>query len=129
MPLVRISLAHGKPAEFRRQIADVVHASLVEVFGIPESDRFQVIEEVDPANLFFPPSYLDVPHTGDIIFVQIVAREGRSPDLKRRLFARIAEQAAARAGHNPDDIVVVLVENSSPDWSFGRGVAQYAPPS
>jgi 4-oxalocrotonate tautomerase len=127
VPLVRISLARGKSPEFRQGIADAVHESLVEVFSIPALDRFQVVEEVDPANLFFPPSYMDIPHTGDIIYVQIVARAGRSLDLKRRLFARIAERAAARTEHNPDDIVIVLVENTSEDWSFGRGEAQYAP--
>ena len=45
MPLVRIDLARGKPAEYRRAIGDVVYAAVTDVLGAPKDDRFIVITE------------------------------------------------------------------------------------
>ncbi len=45
MPLQRIDLHSGRPAEQRRAIADAVHRALVETIGVPPDDRFQVISE------------------------------------------------------------------------------------
>ena len=46
MPLVRITLADGKTAEYRRAIADGVHHALVAAATVPADDRFQVVEQV-----------------------------------------------------------------------------------
>ena len=45
MPLVRIDLARGKPAEYRRAIGDVIDAAVTDVLGARQSDRFIVITE------------------------------------------------------------------------------------
>jgi 4-oxalocrotonate tautomerase len=45
MPLVRISLRHGKPAAYRRAIADGVYTALRETFNVPDEDRFITITE------------------------------------------------------------------------------------
>ena len=51
MPLVRIDLKQGKPAEYRRLVGDVVHDALVSSIGVPVDDRFQIIAEHEPAGL------------------------------------------------------------------------------
>lgn len=45
MPLTTIALHKGKSAEYRRAVADSIHAALVETLGIPADDRFQLIQE------------------------------------------------------------------------------------
>lgn len=127
MPLVRITLARGAGDETRRAIADAVHEALMATAGVPADDRFQVIDEVDPGALIFDPSYLGVQRIGPVVFVQIFLNVGRTVAVKRALYARIADELAARAGIRRDDILINLVEIERANWSFGGGVMSYPP--
>ncbi len=127
MPLVRITLAQGHSAAARRAIADGVHAALVEAAGVPADDRFQVVEEVAAENLIFSPSYLGIEKQGPVVFVQIVLNAGRTVEVKKALYARIAEKLAAAPGIRKEDVLVSLVEVTKENWSFGGGVMSYPP--
>lgn len=127
MPLVRIDLRSGKPAEYRDQVADAVHQALVDTIGIPADDRFQVIAEHDEHGLRYDPQYLGIHRDDDVVFVQVTLSRGRSIEQKRALYARIAELAAAKPGLEPRNLLVNLVEVGREDWSFGDGLSQYAP--
>jgi len=71
MPFVRISLKEGKSASFKKNISESIHSALVDAFGIPVDDLFQVIGEYDKENIIYPESYMGIKHTGDIIYVVI----------------------------------------------------------
>jgi hypothetical protein len=45
MPLVRIDLTTGRSPEAVRDIADAIHAAIVDVYGIPPRDRFQIVTQ------------------------------------------------------------------------------------
>lgn len=126
MPFVQITLLRGKPPEYVSAIADSVHQALVEEFKIPELDKFQVVREVEPHQLIFPSSYFDIPHTDRIVYIYITAKEGRTIDMKKRLYAKIADLINERTDLSADDIIIVLSENKAENWSFGRGLAQLA---
>jgi 4-oxalocrotonate tautomerase len=68
--------------------------------------------------------FMDLDRGQEQVVVQITLRRGRSPQAKRDLYARIADLAAAKAGIDPRNILVSLVETESADWSFGAGRAQ-----
>ena len=125
MPLVRISLRRGKPAAYRRAIADGVHRALVDAIGIPADDRFQVISEHDADGLIYDANYLGIARSDDIVFVQIALRRGRTDDMKRALYRRIAANLGDDPGLRAQDVLIALVENDLADWSFGEGEAQY----
>ncbi|MBS98328.1 MAG: tautomerase family protein [Oceanospirillaceae bacterium] len=105
MPLVRITLRKGTGPEFKQQISHSVHQSLVTTFNIPEEDRFQIIEEVDTENLIWPERYMGIPHSDQIIYVQITAKSGRSRAMKQALFRAIADEIHRRTQHNTNDLV------------------------
>lgn len=126
MPLVRISLRAGKPDVYRAAIGDAVHRAMVETINVPAQDRFQIITEHDAAGLLYDPSYLDISRTDDLVVVQITLNAGRTTEMKKALFARIAEHLATSTGMRREDVLVSLVEVSKENWSFGNGVAQYA---
>ncbi|MBI3931977.1 MAG: tautomerase family protein [Acidobacteria bacterium] len=126
MPLVRITVPQGVPAERRRALADGVHGALVETASVPPDDRFQVIEEVPPDNLIFSRTYLGLAHTGPMAFVQIFLNQGRTVDVKKALYARIADAGIA-AGFRREDVLVNLVEVTRENWCFGGGVMSYPP--
>ena len=125
MPLVRIELKRGKTADYRRALADGVYEAMREAIGIPENDRFIVINEHDADNLSYDRHYLGIDRSDDIVFVQIALRRGRAVEAKQALYRAIAERLGRAPGVRAADIFVTLVENGPEDWSFGDGVAQY----
>ena len=48
MPLARIDLPAGKPADYVRAVADVVYEAMIATLNAPKDDRFQVISEHAP---------------------------------------------------------------------------------
>jgi 4-oxalocrotonate tautomerase len=128
MPLVRIALRAGRSESYRRAVADSVHRAMVETINVPAKDRFQIVTEHDPSDLIYDPSYLDIPRTDGVVLIQITLNSGRSVELKKALFARIAALLSDNPGVRREDVLVSLVEVAKENWSFGNGVAQYADP-
>jgi len=126
MPLVRISLVKGKPAALRRSIGDAVHRALVETIEVPPLDRFQLLTEHEPGDLVYDSEYLGIARSGNILIIQITLSAGRSLEKKRKLYRRIADNLAA-LGLRREDVWINLVEVAKENWSFGNGIASYAP--
>jgi 4-oxalocrotonate tautomerase len=126
MPLVRIALRKGTKPEFRRAVSESIHRAMVETIKIPEQDRFQVLTEHDESGLVYDPSYLGISRSDGIIFIQITLSAGRSIDLRKALFAKIAANLRESPGVRPEDVLINLVETAKENWSFGNGAAQYA---
>jgi 4-oxalocrotonate tautomerase len=124
MPLQRIDVFAGSSAQTRR-IADAVHRALVEVIGVPEKDRFQVVVEHGAGSMIVAPEYLGLTHQSPVL-VQVTLTKGRTLEQKQHLYRRMAE-LVAEAGVPANELIVNLVEVSKEDWSFGGGVAQYVP--
>jgi 4-oxalocrotonate tautomerase len=127
MPLVRISLVKGKPETYRRKVGDAIHRALVEAVGVPPLDRFQIITEHEPGDLVYDSNYLGIARSADLVIVQITLSTGRSLAQKRALYRRIASNLASSVGLRPEDAWINLVEVAKENWSFGNGVASYAP--
>ena len=125
MPLVRIDLMEGKPAEYRRAISDGVYQALVEAVNVPESDRFQVIAEHGAGGIVYDPNYLGIERTDDVVFVQITLNAGRSTEQKKALYARIVELLEGKPGVRREDVFINLTEVPRENWSFVNGEAQY----
>ena len=126
MPLVRIDLVRGKPAAFRKQIGEIVYNAMRETINVPADDKFQVItehaaEEINTAN-----SYLGNSYTQDIILIQITLNAGRTVEMKKAFFKRIADDLHDQLKVRREDVIINLVEVAKENWSFGGGVAQYA---
>jgi len=131
MPLVRIEVYQATPPAQRAQIANEVYEAMRETIGIPEGDRFIIVTAHDSNELFIDPKYMGMQRTEQLALVQIFLSKGRTAEQKQTLYTRIAERLRKAVGIAPDDVMIVLTENSITDWSFGKGEAQYAlnPPS
>ena len=126
MPLVRISLARGKRPAFRRDVGDAIHRALVDTIDVPAKDRFQLISEHAEADFVYDPRYLGIERSSNLVIIQITLSAGRSLEKKRLLYRRIADNLAA-LGMRREDVWINLVEVAKENWSFGNGVASYAP--
>jgi 4-oxalocrotonate tautomerase len=126
MPLVRIDLIKGKPAAFRRQVGEIVYTAMREVINVPADDKFQVITEHAADEINVADSYLGNSYTKDIILIQITMNAGRTVEMKKAFFKRIADDLHEELEVRREDVVINLVEVAKENWSFGGGVAQYA---
>jgi len=125
MPFVRISLPKAFSQETKDNISKSVHHSLMQEFNIPENDYFHIIEELGPQQIKYPETYLGINHTSDIVYIQIIAGEGRTLEQKRNLYREIATRIANSTNVTPNNIIIVLVENDGgQNWSFGNGAIQ-----
>jgi phenylpyruvate tautomerase PptA (4-oxalocrotonate tautomerase family) len=127
VPLVRISLRKGHPPGFGKRVGEVVYRAMVETIAVPANDHFQVISEHDGNGLVYDPGYFGIARTDGVIFIQITLSEGRRLDQKRALYQAVAASLHAELGVRPEDVFINLVEVKKENWSFGNGVASYAP--
>jgi 4-oxalocrotonate tautomerase len=125
MPFVEIYVSEQRSPSLRRQLADAVHRALVQTIDIPETDRFQVVSVHPSSQLIYDPSYLGIARSDGFVAIRISLRRGRALEKKRSLYRAIVAEASP-LGVRPEDVLVVLSENESADWSFGNGVMQYA---
>lgn len=127
MPLVRVALQEGKPRAVLQKISSAIHRAMVETISVPPLDRFQIITEHSKDQLVYDPEYLNIKRTDDIVIIQITMNLGRTLELKKALYARIADLLHQEAGLRKEDVMINLVEVPKENWSFGNGLAQYAP--
>ena len=126
MPLVRISLRRGKPAAYRKAIADGVYDAMRSAFDVPEEDRFMVTSEHDEADFSYSANYLGIARSDNLMLIQITANNTRTRDKKKALYRAIADNLSKNPGVRPEDVFINLVEVLPENWSFGNGIAQYA---
>ena len=125
MPLVRIDLNQGKSAEFRKTLGDIIYRAMRETINVPENDKFQVITEHAAEDFNVTPAYLGNRYSQDIILIQITMSSGRSVELKKAFYRRIADDIGVQLKARPEDVVINLVEVAKENWSFGGGISQY----
>jgi 4-oxalocrotonate tautomerase len=126
MPLVRIDLIEGKSAEFRKTLGEIIYRAMRETINVPENDKFQVITEHPAQGLNVAEAYLGNTYSKDIVIIQITMNAGRTVEMKKAFFKRIADDVHAQLKLRKDDVFINLVECVKENWSFGGGIAQYA---
>ena len=126
MPLARIDLLAGKPADYGRAIADVVYEAMIATLNAPKDDRFQVISEHTPKTLFVDPTYLGIERSADAPIIQLTLNEGRTVEMKKAFYKAVADGLQERVGLRREDVFISVVEVKKENWSFGNGIAQYA---
>jgi phenylpyruvate tautomerase PptA (4-oxalocrotonate tautomerase family) len=121
MPLVTLTVRKPKSSAFKSAVLDAVHAALVSA-GVPATDKFQRIIELDADDFRFDPSYPDLAseRTDDFALVEILWSVGRSVKVKKKLLEQLMNDLSA-AGLDPENVMVCFKETSWENWSFGGG--------
>ena len=110
--------ARPSPTESSRRCSATIN--------VPAGDRFQVITEHPADGLVYDPGYLGIRRTDDVVFIEMTLNLGRTLEMKKAFYARIAENLARNPGLRKEDVFINLVEVPKENWSFGNGEAQYA---
>ena len=121
MPLVTLTVRKPKSSAFKSAVLDAVHAALVSA-GVPATDKFQRVIELESDDFRFDPSYPDLgsPRTDDFALVEILWSVGRSVKVKKKLLDQLIGDLSA-AGLDPEHVMVCFKETAWENWSFGGG--------
>jgi phenylpyruvate tautomerase PptA (4-oxalocrotonate tautomerase family) len=121
MPLITVTLQRPKTNEFKSMVLDAVHDALVHV-GVPATDKFQRVLELDPSDFRFDPNYPDAgtPRTADFVLVEVLWSVGRSVKVKRQFLSHLVQGLSVK-GFNTEHLMVVFKETQWENWSFAGG--------
>jgi phenylpyruvate tautomerase PptA (4-oxalocrotonate tautomerase family) len=127
MPLVRIDLAAGKSAHFRKVLGEIVHQTMTETITVPVDDKFQIITEHAADGLNMTARYLGMTYSQDLIIIQITLNKGRTVEVKKLFYDRLVNKLHTELSIRKSDVFINLVEVEKENWSFGDGIMQYGP--
>jgi 4-oxalocrotonate tautomerase len=125
MPLLHISLRAGKPEAYRRAICDGLYRAMRETLAVPEDDQFMIVTEHEAANFRYGNAY-GVTRSDDLVYIQIIVFDTRTPEQRKALFRRIAELLGESPGIRGQDVFVTVLTAAKENWSVGHGLAQFA---
>ena len=95
--------------------------------NVPVNDKFHIATRHSADEIIYPEEgYLGARYSRDLI-IQVTWVGGRSTDVKKQFYRRIADEIHAKAGVRKEDVWINLVDDGREDWSFGNGDMQYAP--
>ena len=124
MPLLRFDLIAGRTDGELKELLDAAHRAIVDAFGVPVRDRYQIVHEHRASRMIIEDTGLDIPRTEKVVFLQVTSRK-RKKKQKEEFYRLLCEQLEESCGISPSDVVVSFVENGDEDWSFGLGRAQF----
>lgn len=126
MPLVEVYTRPGRAQNQIETICEGIHRALVDEASVPADDRFQVVAEVPAPHMIAHATYGGVERSNELLFVKITLNAGRTIEVKKNLYAAIARNLEP-SGVRADDLLIVLVEVTKENWSFGGGRMTYGP--
>jgi hypothetical protein len=124
MPLLRFNLRDTWTAPEIATLLDTAHRVVVQAFGVPEGDRYQLVSLYPSALQRIEDTGLGIARSDRVVVVEVTSRP-RSTAAKQAFYALLNESLKADCGLSSGDLIVQFVENSDADWSFGHGRAQF----
>ena len=124
MPLLYVDLIEGRTPDEIQALLDATHDAVVEAFGVPPRDRYQVVSTHPAHEIVAWDTGLGIERSSRLVVLHVVSRR-RSREMKKRFYELVASNLAERCGLDPADLVISITDNGDEDWSFGHGRAQF----
>jgi 4-oxalocrotonate tautomerase len=124
MPLLYFDVIEGRKPDEVKALLDTAHAAMVDALGVPERDRYQVVNSHPAGEIVALDTGLGINRSDQMVIIHVVSRR-RTRAQKEKLYALLAERLERDCGLDPADLVVSVSENDDEDWSFGFGRAQF----
>jgi phenylpyruvate tautomerase PptA (4-oxalocrotonate tautomerase family) len=127
MPTFHAHIPAGKfSSAEKRALAVAFHRSLIEAFGTPPGDNFNMISEHNEDELFMDPHFPGMNRTERAMIVTLVHGAHRPLEQKRKVAELVSRYAVEAVGISRDDIVLIISPVDNENFSFGRGELQLA---
>jgi phenylpyruvate tautomerase PptA (4-oxalocrotonate tautomerase family) len=121
MPLITLTVRKPKSSAFKTTLLNAVHRALVSS-GVPATDRFQRVFELEAEDFRFDPSYPDVKsaRNEDFALIEILWSVGRSVKVKKKLLEELMA-TLTQSGIDTENVMVCFKETSWENWAFAGG--------
>jgi phenylpyruvate tautomerase PptA (4-oxalocrotonate tautomerase family) len=121
MPLVTLTVRKPKSSTYKTTLLNAVHAALVSS-GVPATDRFQRVIELEAEDFRFDPTYPDVKteRNEEFALIEILWSVGRSVKVKKKLLGELMA-TLAQSGVDTENVMVCFKETSWENWAFAGG--------
>ncbi|WP_213776122.1 tautomerase family protein [Caballeronia sp. dw_276] len=124
MPLLKFDLIEGRDEQEITALLDAAHRAVLAAFKVPQRDRYQIVTEHKPYHFMIQDTGLNIERTRSLVVLTVVTSP-RSTESKQAFYAELTRELEESCGIAPSDVIVSIVGNTTADWSFGNGVAQY----
>ena len=124
MPLLRFDIKKGRTEVEISALLDTAHQAMLDAFGVPQTDRYQIVHESPPGRMRLLDTGLGLRRSDAVMVLQVVTRP-RTVEQKQAFYRLLSERLGANCGLAPEDLIVTLIENGDADWSFAQGKAQF----
>ena len=126
MPIVYYDIVRGRSRDQVRVLLDSAQAAMVEAFGTPERDRYQLVTEHSPGEMIIQDNGLGIERSDRVVVIHMISRHGRKTrSQKEKLYELTVRNLKRDCGLDPADLVISITENEDEDWSLGYGKAQF----
>ena len=124
MPLVRIDMIEGRTEEELKAILDTIQECVVEAFGVPDTDRYQIVHEHKKGRMVFLDTGLGFERSDAMLSIQFFTSP-RTHVEKMKVYKLLADRLHDKCGLDKNDLLISAFTNREEDWSFAKGEAQY----
>lgn len=124
MPLLRFDVIEGRDEKSLLLLLDTAHQAMVEAFGVPDRDRYQIVHQHPANELMIQDTGLGLQRSKDLVIISMTSK-ARTKSQKEKLYALLAERLEEKCGISPEDLMISITGNGDADWSFGLGEAQF----
>jgi phenylpyruvate tautomerase PptA (4-oxalocrotonate tautomerase family) len=124
MPLLRFDVIEGRDEKELKTLLDAAHRAMLEAFGVPERDRYQIVHQHPAREMIIEDTGLGFERSKDLVIISVTSKQ-RTEEQKQALYRLIVKELGESCGIQPNDIMISIVENGNADWSFGMGEAQF----
>lgn len=121
MPVVTVTMRHGRDAGFKSSVLEAIHRALV-ASGAHANDRFQRVIELSGEDFRYDPTFPDLatPRTADFMLIEILLGVGRPVRVKRKILADLVD-GLRDIGVDPEHVMVVFQDVPWENFSPGGG--------
>ena len=124
MPLMKIDMIKGRNQEEITKILDISYKVMLEAFGAPEGDRYQIVSQHEDYEMQILDTGLGIKRTNQVLVFSLITRF-RTVDQKQAFYRNLVSQLNDELGIRSEDVMINLVVNQDADWSFFNGEAQF----
>ncbi|NLI27817.1 MAG: tautomerase family protein [Acetobacter sp.] len=124
MPLLHFHVYEGRSEADIKTLLDAAHEAMLEAFQVPRGDRYQIVTEHKPSRMILEDTGLDIPRTEKMVLLQMFSRP-RGAENYELFYKLLVERLEKECGILSTDVMISVIENQDPHWSFGYGKAQF----
>src|SRR5699024_4233305 len=119
MPLLKFHMYEGRTEKEVTKILDVAHEAMVQSFEVPDSDRYQLVQEHKSYQIIMKDTGRGYDRSNQFILIHMISRK-RTKEQIEAFYKNTTEALQNKCGISSKDIMFTISPNGDEDWSFGE---------